>query len=65
MAALCAIRHDTDTGRYYRRKMAEGRQERLIVNNIRNKLVHRIFAIIRTGNFYQVGFKKPVDKKSA
>jgi transposase len=64
-AALCAIRHDTDIGRYYRRKMAEGKQEWLIVNNVRNKLIHRIFAIVRTGIFYQVDFKKTLDKKSA
>jgi transposase len=64
-AALCAIRHNTNIGRYYRRKKTEGKNDRLTVNNIRNKLVHRIFAIIRTGNFYQVDFKKTLDKKNA
>jgi hypothetical protein len=64
-AALCAIRHDTDIGRYYRRKKAEGKNDRVIINNIRNNLVHRIFATVRTGIFYPADFKKPLDKKSA
>jgi transposase len=64
-AALCAVRHDTNTGRYYLRKKADGKNDRVTVINIRNKLVHRIFATVRTGNFYQVDIKKPLNKKSA
>src|SRR5215216_6602284 len=32
---------------YYRRKVAEGKNKMSVINAIRNKLVHRIFAVIK------------------
>jgi hypothetical protein len=62
-AALCAIRHDTNIGHCYQRKKAAGKQYQLIVNSIRNRLIHRIFAIVRSRNFYQADCNNPLDKK--
>ncbi|EGK02306.1 transposase [Dysgonomonas gadei] len=45
-AAKCAARHDPDLREYYNRKKEEGKQGWLIINNIRNKLIHRTFAVI-------------------
>jgi len=47
MSALAAINHDPDIREYYLRKVEEGKNKMLIVNNVRNKLVHRICAVIK------------------
>lgn len=51
-AAKCAVRHDPNLKRYYERKRTEGKNEWLIINNVRNKMVHRIFAIVRNKRPY-------------
>ncbi|MDL5514775.1 IS110 family transposase [Arenibacter sp. M-2] len=47
MAALAAINHDPDIKAYFDRKVEEGKNKMLIVNNVRNKLVHRVCAVIK------------------
>jgi len=42
-----AIRYDKELMRYYERKMAEGKKFGVIVNNIKNKLIARVFAVIK------------------
>ena len=46
MCALVAIRHDKELKTYYERKVAEGKSKMLVINNVRCKLLARIFAII-------------------
>ena len=55
-AAKCAIRHDPDIRLYYERKLAEGKNKWLITNNIKNKLIHRIFAVVKNKELYQVDY---------
>jgi transposase len=64
-AARCAINYDPNIKRYYKRKLAEGKDELLIVNNIRNKMIHRIFAIVRNKQAYQVDYENQTDKSVA
>jgi len=47
MCALAAINHDPDIREYFQRKVAEGKNKMLVVNNVRNKLVHRVCAVIK------------------
>jgi len=47
MSALAAINHDPDIRVYYLRKVEEGKNKMLIINNVRNKLVHRVCAVIK------------------
>ncbi|MEZ4969140.1 MAG: IS110 family transposase, partial [Flavobacteriaceae bacterium] len=47
MAALEAINHDPDIKAYFDRKVEEGKNKMLIVNNVRNKLVDRVCAVIK------------------
>lgn len=47
MSALAAINHDPDLREYFQRKVAEGKNKMLVVNNVRNKLVHRVCAVIK------------------
>ncbi|KAA6334040.1 hypothetical protein EZS27_017603, partial [termite gut metagenome] len=46
MCALVAIRHDKELKTYYERKVAEGKSKMLVINNVRCKLLARIFAVI-------------------
>ncbi|MDR2926870.1 MAG: IS110 family transposase [Cytophagaceae bacterium] len=64
-AAQCAIRHDPNVKKYYERKLEEGKNKCLIVNNVRNKMIHRIFAVVRTKQLYQVDFYNPPNKTVA
>ena len=47
MAALAARKNDEQINQYYERKLKEGKNPMLILNNIRNKLVARIFATVK------------------
>ena len=52
MCALNAIRYDPVLKAYYERKLKEGKHKMNILNNVRNKLLHRICAVIRKGERY-------------
>ena len=47
MCALNAKRWDPQLSIYYERKLAEGKNKMLVMNNVRNKLLHRVFAVIK------------------
>lgn len=53
MCALAAINHDPDIKAYFERKVEEGKNKMVIVNNVRNKLVHRICAVIKRQEPYK------------
>lgn len=44
-AARSAIVHDKELKRYYERKRAEGKEYGTVINAVKNKLVHRVFAV--------------------
>lgn len=52
LCALAALRFDAGLKSYYERKIAEGKNKMSIINAIRNKLVLRIFAVIRDNRNY-------------
>ena len=47
MCALNAKRWDAQISIYYEKKVAEGKNKMLVMNNVRNKLLHRVFAVIK------------------
>lgn len=53
MAAMAAIRSKNDLADYYKRKVAEGKNKMSILNAIRNKIIHRIFAVIKNQTIYK------------
>ena len=53
MAAMSAIRHCPELKEYYLRKREEGKGKMTILNAIRNKLLHRIVAVVKRGTPYQ------------
>ena len=56
LAALCAVRYCQQTKAYYDRKVAEGKNKMLVLNNVRNKLVHRIFACVQNDRNYDKNY---------
>lgn len=54
MCAISAIRWNADIKCYYKRKLAEGKNRMLVLNAVRNKLLHRIFACVKNNRLYSV-----------
>lgn len=52
LCALAALRHDAEIRAYYERKVSEGKNKMSVVNAIRNKLLQRIFAVLRDDRDY-------------
>lgn len=50
--AYVAIRYDGQIRNYFQRKLKEGKNEFSIINAIRNKLIHRVFATVKRGTPY-------------
>lgn len=53
LAAMSAIRLKNDLREYYLRKVAEGKNKMSILNAVRNKIVHRIYAVIKNQTIYK------------
>ena len=53
LAAMNLKQHSAAHGRYFARKVAEGKSARLVLNNLSNKLIRIICAVLREGHPYQ------------
>jgi len=49
MCAICAVRYDRELKEYYQRKVKDGKAKMLVINNVRAKLLARVFAVINRG----------------
>ncbi len=56
MSALSAIRNCEELRDYYQRKVAEGKNKMSVINAVRNKLVLRIFAVVRSNQKYEKNY---------
>lgn len=54
MCALSAVTHDPEMKEYFSRKVEEGKSKMLVINNVRNKLIHRVCACIRNNKLFEV-----------
>ena len=54
MAALANVQRAGELQVYFRRKVEEGKKPILVVNAIRNKIVHRVCAVIRNSKPYEL-----------
>lgn len=52
LAALSTIRLDNDLAKFYKRKVEQGKNKMSVLNAIRNKIIHRIYAIIKNNSVY-------------
>lgn len=57
LAALSVRTHNKNFKKYFLRKLAEGKNQRLILNNIENKLLKIICAVINSRTAYTENFK--------
>lgn len=54
LCALSSIRYDPEIKTYYEKKVEEGKHKMLVLNNVRNKLIHRICSCVRNNKRYEV-----------
>jgi len=57
LAALSVRTHNLNFKKYFLRKVAEGKNKRLVLNNIENKLLKIIFAVVNSGVAYTENYK--------
>lgn len=51
--AMSAIQHSPELKEYYIRKTTEGKHQMLVINNVCNKLIHRVFACVNEKRKYK------------
>ena len=52
LSAMRVVREEGELRDYYERKVAEGKNRMLVLNNVRNKIIHRVFAVLERGTPY-------------
>jgi transposase len=57
MGAISTISSDEQIAQYYQRKVNEGKNRMLVINAIRNKIIHRLCAVIKRGTPYQLDYQ--------
>ena len=53
LCALSAIKNDPEIKLYFERKVGEGKNKMCVINAVRNKLIHRVFAVVRDDRFFE------------
>lgn len=53
LCALSAIKNDNELKTYFERKVIEGKNKMCVINAVRNKLVHRVYAVIRDDRIFE------------
>lgn len=56
MAALSVVSGKGEMADYYHRKVEQGKNKMLVLNTVRNKIVHRVFACIRDNRKYEKNY---------
>jgi transposase len=57
LSVMSAIQHNPNIKNYFKRKKEEGKKGFVVMNNVKNKLVQIVFAVVRSKKEYEVGFK--------
>ena len=56
LAAMSAVKCKGEIREYYLRKVGEGKNKMLVLNAVRNKLIHRMFACIKNNREYDKSY---------
>lgn len=56
LCALSAIQNDKELHLYFERKVMEGKNKMSVINAVRNKLVHRVYAVLRDERLYEENY---------
>lgn len=57
LCASSAIAHDPELRGFYERKVAEGKNKMSVINAVRNKIIHRIFACVNQNRMFQKNYQ--------
>jgi transposase len=57
MGALAAIKYDPQLKEYYKKKKNEGKNSMLVLNNIRCKIIDKVFSVIKRESPYIYTYK--------
>jgi len=57
MASMAAIQHNTELRDYYQSKIMKGKNKMSIINAVRNKLIHRIFACVNQNRIFEKNYQ--------
>ena len=60
LGAMSAIQVSGELQTYYQRKVAEGKNKMLVLNAVRNKLIHRVYAVVERGQKYDKNYVSPL-----
>ena len=52
VAAWSAVQHDSELKEYYNKRVEKGKSKMSTINIVRNKIVHRVFAVVKRGTPY-------------
>ncbi len=52
MGSRAAIQYDPEIKLYYQRKINEGKEKGLVLNNVKNKIIQRVFAAVKRQSPY-------------
>jgi transposase len=56
LCALSAIKNDNELHLYFERKVMEGKNKMSVINAVRNKLVHRVYAVLRDERMFEENY---------
>lgn len=56
LCAMAAIKVNEELRNYYQRKVAEGKNKMCVLNAVRNKIIHRIYALVKNDVMYQKNY---------
>jgi hypothetical protein len=56
-AAISSVQHNSELHQYYQRKVQEDKNKISVINTVRNKLLHRIVAVVKRGTPNEVKLK--------
>ena len=54
MAAIVARQHDKELRTYYERKIKQGKNPMTVINALRNKIIHRVCAVVRNQKMFEI-----------
>ena len=57
LAAMAAVVAKGEMQEYYKRKVSEGKNKMSVINAVRNKLIGRIFAVVKRNEVYQKNYQ--------
>lgn len=57
LVAMSTLKTDKELSSYYIRKVDEGKNKMVVINAIRNKILHRLCAVIQRGAPYQINYQ--------